>query len=177
MPCDVRAYCPAKPLDETRAISVRPQPAPAPSLLVMPFTAIAASSASAARASRASAVGSVGSSKSSARVGIATASCRPTKGSSGTTRAMATARSASAAKPFGSGSVEATIAWRLPMNTRKPRSRLSERSSFSIAPRRRSTESEVEATSNASAASAPAARAALIRSASASSRFMPPNAP
>ena len=58
------------------------------------------------------------------------------------------------------------MAERLPTKTRRPRSLLSARSRCSVWPRRRATESEVPATSTASAASAPAARARPIRSAS-----------
>ena len=152
----------------------RPQDASAPSLLVMPLTASAVSSAAAARAISCSAVGSVASNRSSgpASRGGSKASGRPPKGSSGTIRAIATARSASMAKPRGSGSVEETIAWRLPTKTRRPRSKPSARSSCSIRPRRRETDSEAFCTSSASAASAPARFAAATRSERRSRSFM-----
>ena len=156
------------------AMCTRLQPASAPSLFVTPFTASAASSAIAARAIRSSALGSQGSFRSSgaASRGGSKLSGRPPKGSSGTTFAIATARSASAAKPFGSASVEETIAWRLPTKTRRPRSKPSDRSSCSILPSRRETESEASCTSSASAASAPARFAAATRSERRSSWLM-----
>ncbi len=56
------AYAPAKPLEAASAIRERPQPASAPSELVTPGTASAASSAARARSIRISAAGSSGSS-------------------------------------------------------------------------------------------------------------------
>ena len=85
---------------------------------------------------------------------------------------MATARSASAAKLDGSTLVEETIAAFLPTKTRRPRSRPSERSSCSVCPSRRSTPALMPETTTASAASAPAPRAALMRSASRSRSLM-----
>jgi hypothetical protein len=60
----------------------------------------------------------------------------PHTGSSGTARAMSTARSVKVRKALGSKSVEETNAWRWPTNTRRPRSRPSLLSSFSRLPRR-----------------------------------------
>ena len=77
-------------------------------------------------------------------------------GSSGTARAIATVRSTSSASIFGERSLDDTIACCWPMKTRSPRSWLSERSSFSVLPRRRACDSEMPSNSTASAASAPA---------------------
>ena len=66
----------------------------------------------------------------------------------------------------GERSVVETIACRLPMKTRRPRSRLSARSSFSGLPSRCATLRAAPSTSTASAASAPALRARAIRSSS-----------
>ena len=70
-------------------------------------------------------------------------------------------RRARPARPASGGevSVDETIACRLPMNTRSPRSRPSARSSFSSLPSRCATLSAALSTSTASAASAPALRA------------------
>ncbi len=65
--------------------------------------------------------------------------------------------------------LEETIADFCPTNTRSPRSRPSDRSTCSVLPRRRWTESDVPLMNTASAASAPAARAWAMRSCSRSS--------
>ena len=67
-------------------------------------------------------------------------SASPANGSSGATRAIATARSASASTPSPLMSLVETTACRLPTRTRRPRSSLSERSDSSTAPSRTSTE-------------------------------------
>ena len=54
--------------------------------------------------------------------------------SSGATRAIATARSASAATPLPVTSLVDTTAWRRPTNTRRPTSSPSERSDSSVVP-------------------------------------------
>ena len=100
----------------------RPQPASAPSELVTPVTASAASSAARARSIKISALGSSGSSMS--RLGqsraISAGSARPQNGSSGTVRAIATARSTSSSSAFGERSLDETIACCRPMNTLQP---------------------------------------------------------
>src|SRR5215470_10086502 len=75
---------------------------------------------------------------------------------------MAMARSTSSFSMAGAVSVVETIACRLPMKTRRPRSRLSARSSFSGLPRRWATLRAALSTRTASAASAPALRACWI---------------
>ena len=87
-------------------------------------------------------------------------SARPTYASSGATRAIATARSASLAIPSPLTSLVETTAWRLPTNTRRPTSSPSERSDSSTRPSRTSTPCDTPRTATASAASAPARRAA-----------------
>ena len=67
----------------------------------------------------------------------------PHTGSSGTARAMSTARCASVRSAVGAKSVEETKAWRWPTNTRRPRSRPSLLSSFSRSPMRWATEIEL----------------------------------
>ena len=83
--------------------------------------------------------------------------------SSGATRAIATARSASAAKPSPAMSLVETTACFLPMRTRRPRSSPSALSDSSTAPSRTSTDTDTPRTATASAASAPAKRAAFTR--------------
>src|SRR6516225_2381859 len=163
-------YAPAKPFEAASATLDRPQPASAPSELVIPVTPSAASSAARARSISTSAAGSSGSSMSSTgRVwAISAGSAMPQYGSSGTVRAIATARSTSAASASAERSVDDTTACCLPTNTLRPRSWPSERSSFSVLPRRRACDSEVPSNSTASAASAPARRARPIRSCSTS---------
>src|SRR5690606_2432129 len=88
-------------------------------------------------------------------------SASPWNGSSGDTRAIATARSASI---FGSDeAVAPTLATRLPTNTRSEMSSLSEASVDSTLPRRTETPAERPIMATASAASAPALRAASTR--------------
>ena len=67
----------------------------------------------------------------------------PHTGSSGTARAMSTARLASVRRAAGAKSVDETKAWRWPTNTRRPRSRPSLLSSFSRLPMRWATEIEL----------------------------------
>ena len=166
MPWPVRAYWPTNPVELASMTSVRLQPAEPPSELVMPATARAESSADAARPISVATSGSSVSIRSSA----AASPLRPVGsgiteyGSSGTTRAMAIARSAMSANSVGFRPVVETMAERWPINTRRPRSRDSERSRCSMRPSRRCTLRSVPATYMASAASAPAARAAAIRS-------------
>src|SRR5437763_2729046 len=166
-------YPPANPLEAAIATRDRPQPASAPSELVMPPTASAASSAARARSISCSALGSTGSIMS--RLGqpgaISEGSASPQNGSSGTARAIATVRSTSSASIFGERSLDDTIACCLPTSTRSPRSWPSERSSFSVLPRRRACDSEVPSTSTASAASAPAFSALPMTSCSRSMSF------
>jgi hypothetical protein len=80
--------------------------------LVTPFTARAASSAVLARSISTSAAGSSGSSMSSLGQSraICSGSAMPQNGSSGTTRAMASARSTSSSTAFADRSFELTIA-------------------------------------------------------------------
>ncbi len=94
---------PANPFEATSATCERPQPASAPSELVTPGTARAASSAARARSISTSALGSSGSVMSSAgqSCAISSGSAMPQNGSSGTVRAIATARSTSSSKRLG----------------------------------------------------------------------------
>ena len=87
-------------------------------------------------------------------------SARPTYLSSGATRAIATARSASFAMPSPETSLVETTAWRCPTSTRNPTSSPSERSDSSTRPSRTSTPCDTPRTATASAASAPARLAA-----------------
>ncbi len=166
-------YVPANPFEATSTISERPQPASAPSELVTPSTARAASSAARARSINTSALGSCASNMSSAGQlrAISSGSAMPQYGSSGTVLAIATARSTSSPSALGDRSLDDTIACCRPMKTRRPRSWPSERSSFSVLPRRRPCDSEVPSNSTASAASAPVRRARPIRSCSRSIAF------
>ncbi len=151
------------------ATVVRPQAASAPSELVTPLTASAASSASAASASSDLAEGGrrLSSRSRSGQVRASNSSgAMPHTGSSGTARAMSTARSARIRSALGAKSVEETKAWRWPTNTRKPRSRPSLLSSFSRLPKRWATDTDSPLTYRASAASAPDAFAHFMRSAS-----------
>ena len=86
-------------------------------------------------------------------------SARPACGSSGASFAIATARSAMVRSVSGFASDADTIAWRCPINTRRPTSIPSDRSACSSAPARTSIEIEVPSTAIASAVSAPACRA------------------
>ena len=163
---------PANPAEVTSNASVRPKPASAPSELVMPATASAASSAAAARATqgfgrRLGVVLQVERNVFRRRGGVGQAGIRVLRhhprhrdGAFGQFR-----------EAGGSMVVDDTIAACWPRNTRRPRSRPSERSTCSVLPRRRATDSEVPEISTASAASAPAARARAIRSASRSSEL------
>ena len=83
-------------------------------------------------------------------------SASPHHGSSGASRAIATARSAMAAMVAARVSLDDTQAWRRPISTRSPRSTPSERSACSSAPSRTSIDRLSPATAIASAASAPA---------------------
>src|ERR1035437_8383373 len=82
-------------------------------------------------------------------------------GDFGGARAIATARSASAALPSLAMSLVDTTAWRFPTSTRRPRSSPSARSLSSTAPSRTSIASDIPRNATASAASAPRASAAL----------------
>src|SRR5688572_24583986 len=77
---------------------------------------------------------------------------------------MATARSTRRERVASDRSEAETVAWRRPMKTRSPRSRLSSRSTSSRAPLRTPTDREARWAVTASAASAPAFRAAETRS-------------
>jgi len=88
--------------------------------------------------------------------------------SSGARRAMATARSTSRARASADRSEPDTTAWDRPTNTRRPRSRLSSFSTSSSRPSRTETDREVRSAPTASAASAPALRAAATTSSSSS---------
>ena len=139
-----------------------PVEADAPPDLVTPLTASAAASASQARRSSSAVDGILGSSRSRSGKSRASndGSARPTYLSSGATRAMATARSASLATPSPLTSLVETTAWRCPTSTRSPTSSPSERSDSSTRPSRTSTPCETPRTATASAASAPARLAA-----------------
>ena len=128
----------AKPFEAAIAVRERLQPASAPSELVTPGTSRAAASASRARASRTDASGSIGSHSSTSGKSLArrSLSARPQNSSSGTTRAMATARSTNSSSAASEQSDDEAIAWRLPIRTRRPRSMPSARSRFSGLPRR-----------------------------------------
>ena len=92
----------------TIAAMLRPKPALAPSELVTPCTASAASSAARARSDRVSVDGSTGSTRSSSGSAVASSdgSAMPQYGSSGTTLAMATARSTASSSAAGRRSEE-----------------------------------------------------------------------
>src|SRR3984957_11254178 len=79
---------------------------------------------------------------------------------------MATTRSISFARPSAETSEPETVAWRRPTKTRRPRSRLSSRSTSSSAPSRTVTDCDWRSANTASAASAPAARALATTSCS-----------
>src|SRR5205823_13933173 len=153
---------PWKPLEVTSTIPPIPLEADAPPDLVTPLTASAAASASQARRSSSDVDGMLGSSKSRSGKSRASSdgSASPTYLSSGATRAMATARSASLATPSPLTSLVETTAWRCPTSTRSPTSSPSERSDSSTRPSRTSTPCEMPRTATASAASAPARLAA-----------------
>jgi hypothetical protein len=110
--------------------------------LVTPLTDRAASSASVASSISILAVGRRLSfmSRSGHEVASSSSGAMPQTGSSGTARAMSTARSARTLSERAEKSVEETKACRLPMKTRRPKSRPSLLSSFSRAPRRCATE-------------------------------------
>jgi hypothetical protein len=144
------------------AMIARLAPAPAPSLLVTPGTARAASSAASARALSISGASFAPSSRSSSGGWpCISRSCgaRPAHLSSGASRAIAIARSTSASSDSLLRSEVDTLAERCPTKTRSPSSSLSERSTSSSAPIRTDTDSERSAANTASEASAPAARA------------------
>ena len=113
---------PWKPWLVTSTRPPMPAEAAAPPDLLTPETAMAAASASRARRSSTPTSGMSGSSKSSAGGFFANSagSARPAKRSSGAARAMATARSASAAKPSLLRSLVETTACFLPTRTRRP---------------------------------------------------------
>src|SRR6195952_897650 len=142
-----------------------PAEADAPPDLVTPFTARPAASASDARRSSSATDGVTGSSISRSGNSCASndGSARPTYWSSGATRAIATARSASFATPSVLTSLVETTAWRRPTSTRRPTSSPSERSDSSTRPSRTSTPCDTPRTATASAASAPARLAASTR--------------
>ena len=162
MPWLERKYEPWNPVEVTSTIPPIPADADAPPDLVTPLTASAAASASQARRSSSDVDGVSGSSKS--RFGNSRTSndgsARPTYLSSGATRAMATARSASLAMPSPLTSFVEITAWRCPTSTRSPMSSPSERSDSSTRPSRTSTLWEIPRSATASAASAPAPLAA-----------------
>ena len=139
-----------------------PLEADAPPDLVTPLTARPAASASQARRSSSDVEGTSRSSRSRSANSRASreGSARPTYLSSGATRAIATARSASFPMPSPEISLVETTAWRCPTNTRNPTSSPSERSDSSTRPSRTSTPCETPRTATASAASAPARLAA-----------------
>src|SRR5882762_8336650 len=163
MPWLERKYEPWKPVEVTSTMPPIPVEADAPPDLVTPLTASAAASASQARRSSSDVDGTLGSSRSRSGKSRASndGSARPTYLSSGATRAMATARSASFATPSPLTSLVETTAWRRPTSTRSPTSSPSERSDSSTRPSRTSTPCELLRT--ASAASAPARLAASTR--------------
>src|SRR5437660_8821521 len=142
-----------------------PLEAEAPPDFDTPFTASPAASASTARRSSSEVEGTVRSSRSRSANSRASSegSARPTYLSSGATRAIATARSASFPMPSPEISLVETTAWRCPTSTRSPTSSPSERSDSSTRPSRTSTPCETLRTATASAASAPALLAASTR--------------
>src|SRR6185312_16379112 len=77
---------------------------------------------------------------------------------------MAMARSSSLPRPSAEMSEPDTAAWRLPMNTLRPRSRASSRSTSSSLPSLTPTDRDRRSPTTASAASAPALRAPRTRS-------------
>ncbi len=140
-----------------------PAEAEAPPDLETPLTARPACSAARAMASSCLTVGRSRSIRSRSGKSCASSfsSARPANLSSGAARAIATARSASAALPSLVISLVETTAWRRPTSTRRPRSSPSALSDSSTAPSRTSIDSDIERTATASAASAPAARRGL----------------
>src|SRR5437899_2362717 len=165
MPWLERKYEPWKPVEVTSTMPPIPVEADAPPDLVTPLTASAAASDSQARRSSSAVDGMLGSSRSRSGKSRASneGSARPTYLSSGATRAMATARSASLATPSPLTSLVEITAWRRPTSTRNPTSSPSERSDSSTRPSRTSTPCETLRTATASAASAPALLAASTR--------------
>src|SRR5882724_11665834 len=165
MPWLERKYEPWKPVEVTRTMPPMPVEADAPPDLVTPLTASAAASASQARRSSSEVDGTLGSSRSRSGKSRASSdgSARPTYLSSGATRAIATARSASFATPSPLMSLVETTAWRRPTSTRSPTSSPSERSDSSTRPSRTSTPCETPRIATESAASAPARLAASTR--------------
>src|ERR1700682_3330966 len=165
MPWLERKYEPWKPGEVTSTMPPIPVEADAPPDLVTPLTARAAASASQARRSSSEVAGTLGSSRSRSGKSRANSdgSARPTYLSSGATRAIATARSASLATPSPLMSLVETTAWRLPTSTRNPTSSPSERSDSSTRPSRTSTPCDTPRTATASAAAAPAVLAPSTR--------------
>ena len=163
--CREPSVAPRKPWLVTSTMPPMPADAEAPPDLLTPRTPSAASSAWRARRSRRSTLGMSGSSRSRSGNSRASSagSASPANLSSGATRAMAMARSASASTPSPLMSLVEIDAWRRPTRTRKPTSSLSERCDSSTAPSRTSTDSETERTATASAWSAPARCAAATR--------------
>src|SRR2546421_3656501 len=165
MPWLERKYEPWKPVEVTSTMPPIPAEADAPPDLVTPLTASAAASASQARRSSSDVEGILRSSISRSGKSRASSagSARPTYLSSGATRAIATARSASFATPSPLMSLVETTAWRRPTSTRNPTSSPSERSDSSTRPSRTSTPCETPRIATESAASAPARLAASTR--------------
>src|SRR5882724_6767057 len=165
MPWLDRKYAPWKPVEVTSTMPPMPLEADAPPDLLTPLTPSAAASASQARRSSSDVEGTLRSSRSRSGKSRAKSdgSARPTYLSSGATRAIATARSASLATPSPEMSLVETTAWRCPTSTRNPTSSPSERSDSSTRPSRTSTLCETPRTATASAASAPARLAASTR--------------
>src|SRR6202171_6110697 len=165
MPWLERKYEPWKPGEVTSTMPPIPVEADDPPDLVTPLTASAAASASQARRSSSDVEGILESSRSRSGKSRARSdgSARPTYLSSGATRAIATARSASLATPSPRMSLVETTAWRLPTSTRNPTSSPSERSDSSTRPSRTSTPCDTPRTATPSAASAPARFAASTR--------------
>ena len=136
------------------------QDAPHPATVLMPSMPKAAASAVSASDSRMSAEisGSPVRSMSRSPVASLSASGRPQYLSSGTARAIATQRSASAFSPSGDKSAPDTCACRLPYRQRRATERPSSRSMLSSAPSRTETLTPSLSPIRASAASAPSFR-------------------
>ncbi len=159
-PKRVAAYSPEKPEDVTSTSPPMLRDAPAPPELLTPCTARAAASVASASSVRRAVSISIASKRSRSRGAFTSkagsASC--SYGSSGATRAMATARSANLL-----GSLPAlaeTLAIRRPTNTRREKSSLSDDSVPSTLPSRTETLTERARITTASAWSAPARFAA-----------------
>ena len=146
-------------------LSPAPQDASAPSTIATPLIPCAAASTSSAHACNSSGVGgrsALTRSRSSLSPRLASWlwSARPQVGSSGASRAMATALSAISLTARAEVSDPDTTAWRGPTSTRRPISVPSERSACSSFAFLTSTDTLCPELTNASAASAPAAVAA-----------------